>query len=111
HPASQTFVVLLTNRVHPNGKGDVTRLRCAVASTVAGAITEPPHAPVFEALKAPPYYVDAPRAAVNRSVPSGPLHPVLTGIDVLERDGFKQLEGRRVGLITNHTGRDRSGRS
>jgi uncharacterized protein YbbC (DUF1343 family) len=48
---------------------------------------------------------------MNRSVPSGPLHPVLTGIDVLERDGFKQLEGRRVGLITNHTGRDREGRS
>jgi uncharacterized protein YbbC (DUF1343 family) len=36
---------------------------------------------------------------------------VLTGIDVLERDGFKQLEGRRVGLITNHTGRNRAGRS
>src|SRR5262249_51743364 len=32
-------------------------------------------------------------------------------IDVLERDGFKQLEGRRVGLITNHTGRDGKGRS
>src|SRR4029077_9707184 len=52
-----------------------------------------------------------PRAVVNRSVPSGPLHAVLTGIDVLERDGFKQLEGRKVGLITNHTGRDRTGRS
>jgi uncharacterized protein YbbC (DUF1343 family) len=36
---------------------------------------------------------------------------VLTGIDVLERDGFRQLDGRRVGLITNHTGRDSSGRS
>jgi len=110
-PASETFVVLLTNRVHPNGKGDVTRLRSAVASIVAGAITEPPHAPVFDALKTPPYYVDAPRAVINRSVPSGPLHPVLTGIDVLEHDGFRQLEGRRVGLITNHTGRDRNGRS
>jgi uncharacterized protein YbbC (DUF1343 family)/CubicO group peptidase (beta-lactamase class C family) len=110
-PASETFVVLLTNRVHPNGKGDVTRLRSAVASIVAGAITEPPYAPVFNALKSPPYYVDAPRAVINRGVPSGPLHPVLTGIDVLERDGFKQLEGRRIGLITNHTGVDRSGRS
>lgn len=110
-PASETFVVLLTNRVHPNGKGDVTRLRSAVASIVAGAITEPPHAPVFEHLNSPPTYVDAPRAVINRSVPSGPLHPVLTGIDVLERDGFKQLEGRRIGLITNHTGRDRAGRS
>jgi uncharacterized protein YbbC (DUF1343 family) len=110
-PASETFVVFLTNRVHPNGKGDVTRLRSFVASIVAGAITEPPHAPVFSHLNSPPTYVDAPRAVITRGVPSGPLHPVLTGIDVLERDGFKQLEGRRIGLITNHTGRDRAGRS
>lgn len=39
-----------------------------------------------------------------------PLRP-LNGIDVLERDGFAALHGRRVGLITNHTGRDRFGRS
>ena len=110
-PASETFVVLLTNRVHPNGKGDVTRLRSFVASIVAGAITEPPHAPVFANLNSPPVYVDAPRAAITRGVPTGPLHPVLTGIDVLQRDGFKQLEGRRIGLITNHTGRDLAGRS
>ncbi len=36
---------------------------------------------------------------------------VLTGIDVLEADGFAELKGKRVGLITNATGRDRSGRS
>src|SRR5947209_4176456 len=36
---------------------------------------------------------------------------VLTGIDVLERDGFKQLNGMRIGLVTNQTGQDRSGRS
>jgi uncharacterized protein YbbC (DUF1343 family) len=29
---------------------------------------------------------------------------VLTGIDVLERDGFAPLQGQRVGLVTNHTG-------
>lgn len=110
-PASQTFVVLLTNRVHPAGKGDVTRLRSFVASIVAGAITAPPYGPVFEFLGAPPF-VESPRAAINRSgPPAGPLHPVLTGIDILERDNFKQLEGRRIGLITNHTGRDRAGRS
>lgn len=28
---------------------------------------------------------------------------VLTGLDVLERDGFKQLDGKRVGIITNHS--------
>jgi uncharacterized protein YbbC (DUF1343 family) len=36
---------------------------------------------------------------------------VLTGIDVLEKGAFKQLAGRRVGLITNHTGRNRNGES
>ncbi|MEJ2299053.1 MAG: DUF1343 domain-containing protein [Woeseiaceae bacterium] len=36
---------------------------------------------------------------------------VLTGIDVLERAGFESLAGQRVGLITNHTGRARDGRS
>ncbi len=109
-PVSETFVVLLTNRVHPNGKGDVTRLRSFVASIVASAITDLPKGGQVD-LKSPPHFVDAPRAAITRPVPTGPLHPVLTGIDVLERDGFKQLEGRRVGLITNHTGRDRAGRS
>ncbi len=36
---------------------------------------------------------------------------VLPGIDVIERDGFRQLAGARVGLITNHTGLNRDGRS
>ncbi|HEY5776136.1 MAG TPA: DUF1343 domain-containing protein [Xanthomonadales bacterium] len=34
---------------------------------------------------------------------------VLTGIDVLERDGFRQLADRRIGLITNQTGINRQG--
>ncbi|MFH1745648.1 MAG: DUF1343 domain-containing protein [Planctomycetota bacterium] len=36
---------------------------------------------------------------------------VLTGIDVLARDEFAALAGQKVGLITNHTGLDRFGRS
>jgi uncharacterized protein YbbC (DUF1343 family) len=35
---------------------------------------------------------------------------VLTGIDVLVRDNFAPLQGLRVGLITNPSGRDREGR-
>ncbi|MCI0487442.1 MAG: DUF1343 domain-containing protein [Blastocatellia bacterium] len=109
-PASQTFVILLTNRVHPDGRGGITRLRSFVASIMAGAITAPPHAQVFGSLNAP-IHVESPRASLNRSAPSGLLHPVMTGLDVLERDRFKQLDGRRVALITNHTGRSRAGRS
>ena len=36
---------------------------------------------------------------------------VLTGIEVLERDGFTVLEGKRVGLVTNPSGIDRNYRS
>jgi uncharacterized protein YbbC (DUF1343 family) len=36
---------------------------------------------------------------------------VLTGIDVLLRDGPGDLAGKRLGLITNHTGRTADGRS
>ena len=36
---------------------------------------------------------------------------VLTGIDVLSQDDFAPLSGRRVALITNHTGVDRHGQS
>lgn len=35
---------------------------------------------------------------------------VLTGLEVLARDGFRPLEGKRVGLVTNHTGITRDGR-
>src|SRR6476661_3087171 len=35
---------------------------------------------------------------------------VLNGIDILERDKFKQLDGMKIGLVTNHTGRDLAGR-
>src|SRR5438270_3602505 len=36
---------------------------------------------------------------------------VATGIDVLVKENFRRLKGRRVGLVTNHTGRDRDGRA
>ncbi|MCP4044629.1 MAG: DUF1343 domain-containing protein, partial [Gammaproteobacteria bacterium] len=44
------------------------------------------------------------------STTSIPVEPaVLTGIDVLEREGFRQLAGHNVGLITNQTGINRNG--
>lgn len=36
---------------------------------------------------------------------------VLTGIDVLQKEGFPQLVGKRVGLVTNPSGVDRNVRS
>jgi uncharacterized protein YbbC (DUF1343 family) len=35
---------------------------------------------------------------------------VLNGIDVLEKEKFKRLENLRIGLVTNHTGKNLSGK-
>ena len=59
---------------------------------------------------APAYYVEPPRIGFRLAAATvETIRPVLTGIDVLERDNFKPLEGRNIGLITNHTGRNRAG--
>src|SRR5205807_5605970 len=39
-PATDSFLIFLSNRVHPDGKGDVGPLRGRVASIVAGAIMD-----------------------------------------------------------------------
>ncbi|HAF16669.1 MAG TPA: hypothetical protein DHU55_17450, partial [Blastocatellia bacterium] len=113
------FVVFLSNRVHPDGKGDVSALRGRVASIAAGSVTD--LALVARArLELSEYYEklisDLGRFTASREQTTAPHGDVagtkvLTGIDVLERDGFTQLAGMRVGLVTNQTGRDREGRS
>ncbi|HEX8521511.1 MAG TPA: DUF1343 domain-containing protein [Tepidisphaeraceae bacterium] len=50
------------------------------------------------------------RATDGRRQGHGRPADVLTGIDVLQRDNFRQLEGKRVALITNQTGRSRDGK-
>lgn len=51
-------------------------------------------------------------ALVLLSLAAAPLRAqVLTGLDVLEKQDFSILKGKRVGLITNQTGRDAAGRS
>jgi uncharacterized protein YbbC (DUF1343 family)/CubicO group peptidase (beta-lactamase class C family) len=79
-PTSQTIIVILTNRVHPDGKGNATPLRRNIASIVAKHLNKKP-------------------------APS----PVKVGIDVLRQEGFKALENKRVALVTNHTGVARDG--
>jgi uncharacterized protein YbbC (DUF1343 family) len=100
-PATGLFVVFLSNRVHPDGKGDVTPLRARVATIAAAALTAPVPA---EARLAG---WSRPRAAVAQARP--PAAPVLAGIDVLRARAFAELAGRRVALLTNHTGIARDG--
>src|SRR5438876_5127308 len=115
-PASDSFVIFLSNRVHPDGKGDVGPLRGRVASIVASSIMDKTVAKAREEsanaaadLLASLARLNASRVTVNENPVADAQ--VLTGIDVLERDGFKELNGMRIGLVTNQTGRDAAGRS
>jgi uncharacterized protein YbbC (DUF1343 family) len=103
-PATGLFVVFLSNRVHPDGKGDVTPLRARVATIAASAI---PDVPDLVRLRAAWTGRDFGPATPPPS--PRPAPPVLSGIDALRADGFALLKGRRVGLVTNHTGRARDG--
>src|SRR6266481_2465533 len=116
-PASDSFVIFLSNRVHPNGKGDVGSLRGRIASIVASSVMDTTVTKAREesAQAATELLAgvarlnsNSARAAANETAADA---QVLTGIDVLERDAFKQLAGLRIGLVTNQTGRDRAGRS
>src|SRR5438552_497067 len=116
-PASDSFVVFLSNRVHPDGKGDVGPLRGRVATIVAGSITDTTVTKAREEaanasaeLLTSVARLNSNARATNTNADAVADAQVLTGIDVLERDGFKPLNGMRIGLVTNHTGRDRSGR-
>jgi uncharacterized protein YbbC (DUF1343 family) len=103
-PGTKTYIIFLSNRVHPDGKGDVTALRARVANIVGGAIRV-----------APTPFVDThgfAQAPASGTLPSRPaFERTMTGIDVLQAEGFARLAGRKVGLLTNHTGRTRSGQS
>ncbi|MEX2176846.1 MAG: exo-beta-N-acetylmuramidase NamZ domain-containing protein [Pirellulaceae bacterium] len=86
-PELELFVIFLSNRVHPSGKGLVNPLAGRIGTVAAAAIRD-----------APP--------TTHR-----PTGPALAGIDVLVRDNFRQLAGRKIGLITNHTGQSLGGQS
>jgi uncharacterized protein YbbC (DUF1343 family)/CubicO group peptidase (beta-lactamase class C family) len=100
-PFSETFVILLSNRNHPSEAGNILALRRELGSLAALAVKNFNFLGVEGALPADPEKSKTP--AVARV----PTMETLNGIDVLKRDGFQPLRGKRVGLITNHTGQDR----
>jgi uncharacterized protein YbbC (DUF1343 family)/CubicO group peptidase (beta-lactamase class C family) len=108
-PTTRLYVVFLSNRVHPDGKGDVTPLRGRVATAAVAAVLGSEASAFTSAAKMTGSdFSIAPAAAL---APPAPVAQVLTGIDVLARDGFAPLKGKRVGLVTNHTGRATNGDS
>jgi CubicO group peptidase (beta-lactamase class C family) len=80
-PASKSFIVIMTNRVHPKGGRSINEWRRSIATIAADGLGLGPK-----------------------------NHKVMTGLDVLAKSKFASLAGRQVGLITNQTGVDRQGR-
>jgi len=101
-PRTRLFVIFLSSRLHPDGVGDVGAVRARVATVAASAITDVPLADLTGTRMTGTDFGAS--ADQTRPVPATPTTRVLTGIDVLARDGFAVLKGRTVGLITNHTG-------
>lgn len=102
-PRSKSYVILLTNVVHPKRGKSLSALRSKVATIAAASVGV--DAPMVSVVG---YNETLEGAGVRRMI--APNHEVLTGIDVLEQEHFAPLEGKRVGLITNQTGVDRQGR-
>jgi uncharacterized protein YbbC (DUF1343 family)/CubicO group peptidase (beta-lactamase class C family) len=105
-PFSQTFVIFLSNRNHPNESGNVSALRARLGTLAAEAIQDFNFASVPGAFAAPLEPENVPTA--GRSQPKTLQLKSLNGIDVLVRQKFTPLKGLRLGLITNHTGEDRN---
>ena len=99
-PLSETFVIFLSNRNHPDETGNVVGLRRAIGTLAAEAVTGYPF-PKTTANQKP----------LQTKPALQPRLDTLNGIDVLKRDDFAALHGLAVGLITNHTGRDKNGQS
>jgi uncharacterized protein YbbC (DUF1343 family)/CubicO group peptidase (beta-lactamase class C family) len=103
-PPSQVYMILLTNRVHPYGKGDVAELRRRISAAIG---------PRFASRDEPPAAAsdsESPAAAPAADAPARAEGPTLTGLDRLVADDFALLAGRSIGLITNQTGVDGQGR-
>jgi uncharacterized protein YbbC (DUF1343 family)/CubicO group peptidase (beta-lactamase class C family) len=125
-PTTESYIILLTNAVHPRGQSNAIALRSKVATAVAAALplsTSEKDALRWRSITG---YNEAQSAARRMSTRNG---SVKDGIDVLEEHGFDVLqhsEGKdpvlgkearsgapgkkKIGVLTNQTGFDADGR-
>jgi uncharacterized protein YbbC (DUF1343 family)/CubicO group peptidase (beta-lactamase class C family) len=106
-PATETFVIFLSSRLHPDGAGDVSAVRARVATAAAAAVVDMAPSAVPGPIGGLP---PGPPGRATRATASG-LERVRTGVDVLRAEGFARLAGKRIGLVTNHTGRTSDGQT
>ncbi len=85
-PNSRSVLVLLSNRVHPDGKGGAEALRRHAANAAAAVLGR--------------------RQETRRTGRPG---SVLSGADVQEKGNWRALRGKRIGLVTNLSAVNRRG--
>ena len=111
-PTTQTYIILLTNAVHPRGKGNV-QSRCARKLRPQSPRRLPLTTDEKEKLRWRASPATTKRKAAGRRIGTR-NGTVKNGIDVLEAHAFDILklpEGKkRIGLVTNQTGLDADGR-
>ena len=101
-PSTKTYVILLSNSVHPHRRPATTALRAKIATIVAANAGIDAQGVILSG-----YNETITGAGVRRAVArSGSVD---TGLDVAEAQGFQMLKGKKVGLITNQTGLNKNG--
>ena len=110
-PVTNTYIILLTNAVHPRGGKSVVSLRARIATAVVQSL----HLSLAESdklrLARITGYNESLMASRRLTSRNG---EVKTGIDVLEAHAFRELHGDankplRIGLVTNQTAIDSTG--
>jgi uncharacterized protein YbbC (DUF1343 family)/CubicO group peptidase (beta-lactamase class C family) len=109
-PTTRTYIIILSNAVHPRGKGSAVALRSKIATAVAAALPLTVAEKEEMRWKSVTGYNERQTAARRISSRNG---TVKLGIDVLETSNFSQLRGssgnKRIGVLTNQTGVDSQG--
>ncbi len=111
-PASDSYLIILTNAVHPNGPTNIIRMRSRIADATAVALGI--HADGDALASHITGYNESLSGMRRWAARNG---TVQTGIDVLESDHFAELGALakkhgghlRLGLLTNQTGLDSQG--
>lgn len=110
-PTTKTYIILLTNAVHPRGRGNAIALRTKLATAVAAALplTEDEKQKLrWESITG---YNEAMAGGRRLAARNG---SVKTGIDVFEDHAFEfmgaSLANKKIGILTNQTGVDAESR-
>ena len=110
-PITDTYIILLTNAVHPRGGKSVVSLRSRVATAVVESLDLTATEQDKLRLASITGYNESIMASRRLSSRNG---EVKTGIDILETHTFRELHADpshpiRVGLVTNQTAIDSAG--